>query len=83
MNYDPKEVEKWDKIKNSKNPLLYMKKLLKTGKLNRGDIPVIKGCIRALRADKKSIAEKGELGEQAIRELEKIILSLEEDRYGK
>jgi hypothetical protein len=41
MNYDPEEVEKWDKIKNSNNPLLYMKRLHKTGKLNRGDIPVI------------------------------------------
>jgi hypothetical protein len=42
MSYDPKEVEKWRKVCGSKNPLDYFRKLHEDGKLNKGDIPLIK-----------------------------------------
>lgn len=72
MSYDPKEVEKWRKVCGSKNPLDYFRKLYEDGKLNRGDIPLIKNIIRLAREE-----ENQDTAEGLISELQKIISSIE------
>lgn len=75
MIYDPKEVEKWQKIQGSKNPLNDLRKQFRTGKLNRGDIPLIKHIIRYTREEKE---EEKELVESIVKELEDMIKSIDE-----
>jgi hypothetical protein len=75
MIYDPKEVEKWQKIQGSKNPLNDLRRQFRTGKLNRSDIPLIKHIIRYTREEKE---EEKELVESLIKELEDMIKSIDE-----
>jgi hypothetical protein len=75
MIYDPKEVEKWQKIQGSKNPLNDLRRQFRTGKLNRSDIPLIKNIIRYTREEKD---EEKELVESLIKELEDMIKSIDE-----
>jgi hypothetical protein len=72
MSYDPKEVEKWRKVCGSKNPLDYFRKLHDDGKLNKGDIPLIKNIIRLAREEENHDKAGG-----LISELQKIISSIE------
>jgi hypothetical protein len=72
MSYDPKEVEKWRKVIGSKNPLDYFRKLHEGGKLNKGDIPLIKNIIRLAREEENQDTAGG-----LISELQKIISSIE------
>jgi hypothetical protein len=71
MSYDPKEVEKWRKVCGSKKPLDYFRKLYENGKLNRGDIPLIKNMIRVAREEENHTVDA------LINELQKIISSIE------
>jgi hypothetical protein len=73
MSNDPKEVEKWRKVYGSKNPLDYFRKLHEDGKLNKGDIPLIKNIIRLAREE-----ENQDTAGRLISELQKIISSIEE-----
>jgi hypothetical protein len=66
MTYDPKEVEKWQKITGSKNPLNDLRREFRTGKLNSGDIPLIKLIIRYTREEKE---ENKESVESLIKEI--------------
>lgn len=75
MAYDPKEVEKWQRITGSKNPLNDLRKQFRTGKLNSGDIPLIKLIIRYTREEKEWNKESME---SLIKELEDMIKSLDE-----
>jgi len=75
MSYDPKEVEKWQKIQGSKNPLNDLRRQFRTGKLNRSDIPLIKHIIRYTREEKE---DEKELVESLIKELEDMIKSIDE-----
>jgi hypothetical protein len=75
MTYDPKEVEKWQKIQGSKNPLNDLRRQFRTGKLNRSDIPLIKHIIRYTREEKE---EEKELVESLIKELEDMIKAIDE-----
>jgi len=75
MTYDPKEVEKWQKITGSKNPLYDLRREIRMGKLNSGDIPLIKLIIRYTREEKE---ENKESVESLIKELEDMIKSLNE-----
>ena len=72
MSCDPKEVEKWRKVCGSKNPLHYFRKLQDDGKLNKGDIPLIKNIIRLAREEENQDTTGG-----LISELQKIISSIE------
>lgn len=76
MAYDPKEVEKWQKITGSKNPLNDLRREFRKGKLNSGDIPLIKLIIRYTREEKE---ENEESVESLIKELEDMIKSLDRD----
>jgi hypothetical protein len=76
MTYDPKEVEKWQKITGSKNPLYDLRREIRMGKLNSGDIPLIKLIIRYTREEKE---ENKESVESLIKELEDMIKSLDRD----
>jgi len=75
MTFDPKELEKWQKIQGSKNPLNDLRKQFRGGKLNRGDIPLIKHIIRYTREEKE---EEKELVESIVKELEGMIKSIDE-----
>jgi len=75
MTYDHKEVEKWQKIMGSKNPLNDLRREFRTGKLNSGDIPLIKLIIRYSREEKEGNKESVE---SLIKELEDMIKSLDE-----
>jgi len=75
MTYDHKEVEKWQKITGSKNPLNDLRREFRTGKLNSGDIPLIKLIIRYSREEKEGNKESVE---SLIKELEDMIKSLDE-----
>jgi len=76
MTYDPKEVEKWQKIMGSKNPLNDLRRKFRTGKLNSSDIPLIKLIIRYTREEKEGNKESVE---SLIKELEDMIKSLMRD----
>ena len=75
MTYDPKEVEKWQKITGSKNPLNDLRREFRKGKLNSGDIPLIKLIIHYTREEKEGNKESVE---SLIKELEDMIKSLDE-----
>jgi hypothetical protein len=75
MTYDSKEVEKWQKITGSKNPLNDLRREFRTGKLNSGDIPLIKLIIRYTREEKEGNKESVE---SLVKELEDMIKSLDE-----
>lgn len=76
MTYDPKELEKWQKITGSKNPLNDLRREFRMGKLNSGDIPLIKLIIRYTREEKEGNKESVE---SLIKELEDMIKSLDRD----
>ena len=73
MTYGPKEIEKWRKIQKSKDGLGLLERLLKAGKMNRGDIPIIKSLIRH--------AKDEDGAERVIERLQRIVLSIEQDEF--
>jgi hypothetical protein len=73
MIYDPKEIEKWQKIQKSKDGLGIMESLLKAGKMNRSDIPIIRSLIRH--------AKDEDGAERIIERLKRIVLSIEQEEY--
>jgi len=72
MIYDPKEVEKWQKIQGSKNPLNDLRRQFRTGKLNRSDIPLIKTYYSIYERGKRGGKRIGGITDQGTRRHDKI-----------